>query len=298
MGLLQWLRNRRMSDPVRGTLRVVETSSPDNDSVWTAGRIDGVISADGVAPRAIAHHGLLKTERWPWPGQDLPVTVDRADPTRLRILWDEIPSPKDTAAQEAQQLAEQMRSAGGAAPMPGPVPPFPPLGSAPGAPTTITVNGHPAQLTPDLAAFVRQAEELASRPPFGAQPGQPYGTFNGRPIDLSDPTRPAAGTPGGGTTPEQAAQLMITGERANATVLMVTPVSLPAGVPAPGVGFYDLVMDVARADGSHYQAKTRVGFATAERRDRVARAGVQIPLRIDPADLARVAVDTAALGLA
>lgn len=177
---------------------------------------------------------------------------------------------------------------------PAPAAPMPPApGGAPLVQTRVTVNGQPAAMTPELAAFVRQAEELATRMPG---PGEQRVTVTGDHVVITDPTRPAPGTPGGGTTPEQALQLVGTGERATATVLSVSPVQGPPGVPMPGVGLYDLVLDVARGDGTHYQTKTRMGFSTAERRDRVARAGAQIPLRLDPTDLTRVAVDTEALG--
>lgn len=39
----------------------------------------------------------------------LPVTVDRADPTKLYVLWDEVGSSRERDVQAAEALAAKMR---------------------------------------------------------------------------------------------------------------------------------------------------------------------------------------------
>jgi hypothetical protein len=61
------------------------------------------------------------------PGMVLPVTVDRADPQRVDIEWDEVESSKDRPRQTAEDLAAMMRGEGGAA--------------VAGAPTVVNLSG-------------------------------------------------------------------------------------------------------------------------------------------------------------
>lgn len=235
-----------LTDPVPGVLKVVGITMPSADAMYTNYRLHGIVTAPGIPATSVEQQGMGRVSRWPSPGDELPVLVDRADPNRFKIQWKQIPDSGQQAARLADQLAAQLRTGGA---MGG-------NGAAPGFPTV---------------------------------------------LDLRDPTRPAPGMPGGGTTPEQARQLLVTGERATATVLSASPVPVPAGIAlppnaVPGGGMHDLVLDVARADGSHYQTRIRVGFSTPDRRDMVARPGTSVPVRLDPTDLTRTVVDTVALG--
>jgi hypothetical protein len=84
-------RARRMRDPVRGTLVVTSASRIDPATRSQAYRLHGVVHADGLVATSVAHAGVASVERWPRAGGRLPVVVDRADPTRLKVLWDEVP---------------------------------------------------------------------------------------------------------------------------------------------------------------------------------------------------------------
>ena len=44
-------------------------------------------------------------DRWPSPGDTLPVTVDARKPERLKVEWDEVESARDRAWERAEQLA-------------------------------------------------------------------------------------------------------------------------------------------------------------------------------------------------
>lgn len=112
------------------------------------------------------------------------------------------------------------------------------------------------------------------------------------------PGRPVPGMPGGGLTPEQAAQIVAGGgggERASAVVIDAREIAIPPGMPAAPAGMVDITLEVRRADGTRYATVTRVGFSTPERRVRVTAPGTQLSVYIDPSDRSRVAIDTSGL---
>jgi hypothetical protein len=110
MGLIgDWMKSKNMKDPVRGTLQVTASTYPPDGATSANFSINGIVSADGIPPTAVEHAGIARTKKWPHGGQTLPVTVDRADPSRLQIEWDEVPDSWDTARQSAQAMAEAMR---------------------------------------------------------------------------------------------------------------------------------------------------------------------------------------------
>jgi hypothetical protein len=118
MGLLgdAW-KARRMQDPVDGTAHVVGSSQPPDSASSSNVNLNLVVQAEGVPATSIEHSCIAPTKKWPWPGSDLPVTFDRADPDRLKIRWDDIPETGDVAAQQAEALAQQLNQGGGTAPM-------------------------------------------------------------------------------------------------------------------------------------------------------------------------------------
>jgi hypothetical protein len=185
-------------------------------------RMEGVVTADGIAPTAIEHYCTAPTKKWPYPGQDLPVLVDRSDPRRLKIAWDDISTGRDRGRQAAQAMAAAM-----------------------------TITGAPGRAAP--------------------------------------------GTPGGGTTPEQAAAAL-SGQsglqRATAVVLAAHEVAVPAGMAGGGpAGVVDITLDITPPDGNAYTAVTRIAFSTPQRRAKVTGTGTTLPVLIDPADHSRVVID-------
>lgn len=101
---------KSMADPVPGTLLVTAAAMPDRGSVYHMTRITGILSAEGVEPRAVQFGGLVKTSLWPSPGQQLPVVVDRADPAKFAILWEKVRGGGDAALDQAEALAAAMRA--------------------------------------------------------------------------------------------------------------------------------------------------------------------------------------------
>lgn len=103
-----WWKSRRMADPVRGTLQVTSASQCDSSATSANFTLHGVVSGDGLVPTPIQHSGMARTSKWPYPGEVLPVTVDRADPTRIRIEWDEVQTGAEQGLAQAQALAAAM----------------------------------------------------------------------------------------------------------------------------------------------------------------------------------------------
>lgn len=115
MGLVSKIGELRMKDPVDGTLTVASITMPSPTATSMNYRIDGVVAAPGIAATAIVHHGVASVNKWPRPGDVLPVTVDRAKPERLVIQWDRLPTGREQAQTSAQELAEQLRASLGEA---------------------------------------------------------------------------------------------------------------------------------------------------------------------------------------
>lgn len=99
-----------MADPVPGTMLVTAASMPSRNAVFHMSRITGVVSAEGVAPTAVQYSGLIRTALWPNPGKQLPVIVDRADPQKFAIQWDQVGSGQASALDQAEALAAAMRA--------------------------------------------------------------------------------------------------------------------------------------------------------------------------------------------
>ncbi len=74
-----------------------------------------MVTAPGVEPFSVKHQSLVvPTDRWPWPGMSIPVTVDRANPEKIDIDWDDVPRVGDTAMDEADAMVEALKEGGSA----------------------------------------------------------------------------------------------------------------------------------------------------------------------------------------
>ena len=99
-----------MADPVPGTMLVTAASMPSRNAIFHMSRITGIISAEGVEPTAVQFGGLIRTALWPSPGKQLPVIVDRADPRKFAIQWDQASTDQASALGQAEALAAAMRA--------------------------------------------------------------------------------------------------------------------------------------------------------------------------------------------
>lgn len=98
-----------MKDPVRGEFRKTGEYFPHPGRTPMQVMLTGVVSGEGIPPTPAEHlrNDLSGRE---FDSDTLPALIDRADPTRFVILWDELPKPdpRQQALQEAARAAEQM----------------------------------------------------------------------------------------------------------------------------------------------------------------------------------------------
>lgn len=293
MGLGDWRARQQMRDPVRGVFRKTGFYDRHPASTPPGTRMTGVIIAPGV-PAMAAEHRVDGRGRWA--GQEeFPVLIDRADPARFAILWSELETVpwRDRELASAQAEADRLSSGPdlGSGPDRGPGPDMgAPPDSAYGQDGGAGPDGpYPAVQGPALPqATIGQAMRAAAA---------------GRPEIFLARGRQAPGSPCGGVTPEQSADLLAhsvsmggsAGQRASAVVADVREIAIPAGLPSTPGGVVDLTLNITVPDGTSYTTVTRVGFSTPERRLRVAAPGTQLTVLIDPADRTRVAIDTSGL---
>jgi hypothetical protein len=101
---------KKIKDPVRGTAQVVGTSGLNPMATSQTCKMTLVVQAEGMAPYSTEHKCTAKASKWPYAGRTLPVTVDRSDPTRLRVEWDEVPEAADVHRDQAAALVDSLRN--------------------------------------------------------------------------------------------------------------------------------------------------------------------------------------------
>ena len=96
-----------MKEPVAGTFKVTSTDRTSG----TKTVLTGVVTGPGLEPTPVQHRVdvPLKKIAAVFRRLDLPVMVDRTDPSRLRIVWDDVPDEKQLDMMQAAQVAERMR---------------------------------------------------------------------------------------------------------------------------------------------------------------------------------------------
>ena len=115
MGLLgDSFKAMRMKDPVDGTAQVVGSTQPPDSATSSNVNLTVVVQAEGVPATSVEFSCIAPTKKWPFPGETLPVTVDRADPERIsRSAGTTCPMPPTSSKQQADALAAQMNQGGG-----------------------------------------------------------------------------------------------------------------------------------------------------------------------------------------
>jgi hypothetical protein len=93
----------RLKHPVDGVMHVEWCSPVDRSDVRGPCTIVYTIEAPGTESVSAQRIFDVSTAQWPHPGQDLPVTFDRARPSRITIQWHlvlDVPAPRvvDAAA--------------------------------------------------------------------------------------------------------------------------------------------------------------------------------------------------------
>jgi hypothetical protein len=101
-------KGKAIAGGLRGTAQVVSTTAYFGGSVLQKARMNLVLNAEGMSPRAVLFDGLVHHEKWPHAGQVLPALIDPADPEKYSILWEEVPNANDVATATAQGIAAAM----------------------------------------------------------------------------------------------------------------------------------------------------------------------------------------------
>jgi Short C-terminal domain len=113
MGLMDAFKSMRMKDPVDVDAQVVSVSEPPHATHGTA-VMNLVVQLPGQEAQSIECTSVpAPVAKWPTPGGQLPVTVDRANPEKCKVRWDDVPDSADIAKQQADALAAQMNQGGG-----------------------------------------------------------------------------------------------------------------------------------------------------------------------------------------
>lgn len=104
------LFKKKLRDPVRGTARVLSATGADPSARFTPIDMMLVVQAPGVSATSVMFkQSAARTKKFPFPGQVIPVEVDRTEPTRVRVIWDEMPTQEEFLKQQGQNMAAQMR---------------------------------------------------------------------------------------------------------------------------------------------------------------------------------------------
>ncbi|HEX4721638.1 MAG TPA: hypothetical protein VH333_03935 [Pseudonocardiaceae bacterium] len=275
MGIRSKWRAGHMKDPVSGVFRVTDWYDAHPHSSPPGTRLTGVIVADGLPPtpaEAPADH------KGRWAGRnELPVTVDRADPGNFRIEWDQVVQTDWRALAQQRALDEATKLAGGEAA----------LGMPPdGTQTPFGTQqrfGTQQQFGGELGGAIEQALRSVGMDPT---------MLNSAHRTVRIETH--MGGAGGGFVFNGAGG--VSGQPATGVVRAVHDAASPAPLPA-GVSLADLTIDVRRPDGSTYPVTTRIGFRSPARRAAIATVGTTLPLLVDSNNPGQVTIDVARLNL-
>ncbi len=144
MGLFDGFK--RIKDPVRGSAQIVSSTQAPQGATSGNCRMHLVVSVPGHPSFAVDDSFLIRVKKWPHAGQTLPIEASQSNPRKFKILWDEIPTWRDTASAQAAQIAAAMNQQ----PPPGEggaqYAPYTPQQGAPGTPGTpmVMIKGRPA----------------------------------------------------------------------------------------------------------------------------------------------------------
>ena len=114
----------RMKDPVEGIATVVSSTGPPDHATSANCRMNLVVQAEGVPPTSVSIKSMIvPVKKWPFPGTVIPVQVDRADPQKVKILFDKMTTHAESSKASADALAAMMRGETPGQPMPEGIPP-------------------------------------------------------------------------------------------------------------------------------------------------------------------------------
>lgn len=109
------LFSRTFKNPARGTATVAGSTACPSRASSARCRMNLVVAIPGVPATPVEFSAMVRAGKWPLPGAVLPIEIDLDKPSRMRILWDEVPTARQRAGAAADRLAAQMNGVSGAA---------------------------------------------------------------------------------------------------------------------------------------------------------------------------------------
>jgi hypothetical protein len=95
---------------LRGTARVVSCSGAPQQALRGSLHMNLVVEVPGVPAYSHEHRQFAaRIDKWPSPGQALPIVVDPGNLRAVEVLWDEVPKRGDAARLQAERMAEMLR---------------------------------------------------------------------------------------------------------------------------------------------------------------------------------------------
>lgn len=129
---------RKRGGGLRGTARVVSCSGAPSNATHGSLHMNLVVEVPGVPAYSHEYRKMAaRVDKWPHPGEVLPVGVDPADLRNVEVLWDERPRTADTARVQAERMAAMLRQ----------------QQAGPGGPGT-------AGVPPEMAGMVEQLQQM------------------------------------------------------------------------------------------------------------------------------------------
>lgn len=107
--IIDFIKDRFISikDPLPGVLRVTACSYPSTSALYSNCEIIGIVTSEEFKAMPFQRHFFaVRTSKWPSEGMELPVSIDRQRPTRIKILWDKVDSNEQQAIRQARQAAD------------------------------------------------------------------------------------------------------------------------------------------------------------------------------------------------
>src|SRR3982074_2861162 len=99
----------RIKDPVQGIANVVGAERWDGRASKGPCQVELGVQAPGVEPFSCTQTFSVWADRWPHPGDNLPVTFDRAKPERMEVDWDRLPRRMALAASTSAHVGSPLR---------------------------------------------------------------------------------------------------------------------------------------------------------------------------------------------
>ena len=104
------LFGKRLNDPVRGTAQVVSATGAKANAMYTPIEMTLVVQGPGIAPTSVRFtQKAARTKKFPFPGQVIPVEIDRNDPNNVKVLWDEMGGRDEFLRSQGDAVAAAMR---------------------------------------------------------------------------------------------------------------------------------------------------------------------------------------------